>query len=192
VRRNAASAATASQAGAGPGTARPPTRAGRNGSALITGQRRGTVRSALIEIAVKPLAATHYARLFLSPNSPVPASVMIRSIDDTARAAVTTVVRRGWLSSDLAEVTSRRLSASHLPSLAALLSAEADRHPAARVATAWRDDLAGLGLASAVNSWTATGLELLLGLLAVFRTLPQIPTLLTRLEIRQQVSSDVA
>jgi hypothetical protein len=102
------------------------------------------------------------------------------------------VSRRGWLPSDLAEVTSRRLSASHLPSLAALLTAEADRHPAARVATAWRDDLAGLGLATAVNSWTATGLELLLGLLAVFRTLPQIPTFLTRLDIRKQVSSDVA
>jgi hypothetical protein len=59
-----------------------------------------------------------------------------------------------------------------------LLSAEADRHPADRVASAWRDDLAGLGLAAAVNSWSVTGLELLLGLPALFRMLPQIPTLI--------------
>ena len=133
---------------------------------------------ALNEIVVKPSAAAHYARLFLIRDGPIPAPVMIRAIDDTARAAVTTVVRAGWLPSDLAEVTSRRLTASHLPALTALLTAEADRHPTDRVASAWRDDLAGLGLAAAVNSWSLTGLELLLGLLALFRMLPQIPTLI--------------
>jgi Protein of unknown function (DUF2786) len=103
---------------------------------------------------------------------------VIHVIDDEARAAVKTVVRAGWLPSDLAEMIGRRLTASHLPTLAALLTAEADRHPADRVAPAWRDDLAGLGLATAVNTSSVTGLELLLGLLALFRTLPQIPTLI--------------
>jgi hypothetical protein len=138
----------------------------------------GLCSSALIEIGVRPSAAVGYARLFLSPDSPIPPPVMIGAIEDRARAAVTTVVRNGWLPSDLAEMTNRWLTASHLPTLVALLSAEADRHPTDRVAPAWRDDLAGLGLATAVNAWSVTGLELLLGLLALSRTLPQIPTLI--------------
>ena len=134
--------------------------------------------SALIDIAVTPSAAAHYARLFLGPGSPIPPRVMMRVIEDRARASVGTVVRAGWLPSDLVEVTNRRMSVSHLPILTALLTAEADRHPVDRIAPAWRDDLAGLGFRSAVNAWSVPDLELLLGLLALIRTLPQIPTLI--------------
>ena len=135
-------------------------------------------RLALIEIAAEPSAAAVYAQLFLGPDSPVPVSVMIRAVDDHARLAVATVVRGGWLPSDLGEITDRRLTAGHIPTLAALLAAEADRHPADRVAADWHDDLAGLGPAATASSRSIVGLELLLGLLALFRTLPQIPTLI--------------
>ena len=70
------------------------------------------------------------------------------------------------------------MSAEHLPTLAALLTVEARRHPAVHVAAPWWDDLAGLGPAAALDSLTIATLELLLELLAIVCTLPPIPILI--------------
>jgi Protein of unknown function (DUF2786) len=133
--------------------------------------------SVLREITAEPSRAAGYARLLLGPQAPVPAAVMIEAIDNRARTVVATVVRNGWLPSDLAEVANRRLSNDHIPPLAALLTAEMSRPPA-RVAFAWREDLAGLGPAAAMDSLSVDLLELLLELIALLRRLPQIPTLI--------------
>ncbi|HEX2362067.1 MAG TPA: DUF2786 domain-containing protein [Jiangellaceae bacterium] len=133
--------------------------------------------SVLSEITAEPALTASYARLFLGPSAPVPAEVMVGAIDNRARTVVATVVRRGWLPSDLAEVASRRLSTDHIAPLAALLSAEMSRH-SARVASAWREDLAGLGPAAAMNPPAADLLEFLLELIALLSRLPQIPMLI--------------
>ncbi len=136
------------------------------------------IRSVLLEISADQTRADDYSQLFLGPEAPVPAAVMIQAIDEYARAAIAAAVRAGWLPSDLAELTSRRLNAEHVPILAALLTREARRHPAGRVAASWWDDLAGLGPAAALDPLTVANLGLLLELLAVVRTLPPIPILL--------------
>ena len=136
------------------------------------------IRSVLLEISADQTRADDYSQLFLGPEAPVPAAVMIQAIDEYARAAIAAAVRAGWLPSDLAELASRRLNAAHVPILAALLTREARRHPAGRVAASWRDDLAGLGPAAALDPLTVANLGLLLELLAVVCTLPPIPILL--------------
>ena len=136
------------------------------------------IRSVLLEISADRTRAADYSQLFLGPVAPVPAAVMIQAIDEYARAAIGAAAGAGWLPSDLAELTSRRLNAEHVPILAALLTGEARRHPAGRVAESWWDDLAGLGLAAALDPLTVAALELLLELLAVVRTLPPIPILI--------------
>jgi Protein of unknown function (DUF2786) len=124
------------------------------------------IRSVLLEISVDQARAADYSQLFLGPEAPVPGPVMIQAIDDYASAAIGAAVRAGWLPSDLAELTSRRMSAEHLPTLAALLTVEAGRHPA------------GLGPAAALDPLTVATLELLLELLAIIRTLLPIPILI--------------
>jgi Protein of unknown function (DUF2786) len=136
------------------------------------------IRSVLLEISVDQARAADYSQLFLGPEAPVPGPVMIQAIDDYASAAIGAAVRAGWLPSDLAELTSRRMSAQHLPTLAALLTVEAGRHPAEHVAAPWWDDLAGLGPAAALDPLTVATLELLLELLAIIRTLLPIPILI--------------
>ncbi|MBD0293133.1 MAG: DUF2786 domain-containing protein [Jiangellaceae bacterium] len=132
----------------------------------------------LFEVLADQDAASAHARLFLGSASPAPAPVMISAVERLTQSSVGLVVRGGWLPSDLGEVVRRRLAAELVPALAALLAAEAGRHPTQRVAPAWRRNLDSLGPAEAADPRTVTGLQVRLGLLALLHTLPGIPTLI--------------
>jgi hypothetical protein len=88
------------------------------------------------------------------------------------------VVRSGWLPSDIAEVSRRKLTQGHVPLVAHALRAEVDRHRHDRVARSWLADLARLGHAETADLRTIDGMERALGLVAVLGGLPPIPTLL--------------
>lgn len=136
------------------------------------------VAQILVGVEADPAAAARFARLVTGLGSPVAPSLVAEAVHNLQRSVLVAVLRGGWLPSDLAEVSGRRLTPRHLPALAALLAAEADRHPADRVAPAWREDLAGIGPASPADLATAAGMELALGLLATMSTLPAIAELI--------------
>lgn len=123
-------------------------------------------------------AARTHAELLAGPGSPVSPLAVAGAVEALLEDQVHAVTHEGWTPSDLAEVLRRRLSARHLPPLAALLAAQADRHPGERVATAWRDELNGLGPAQRADATTPDGLELALGLCALLGGLPPITTLI--------------
>ena len=99
-------------------------------------------------------------------------------MDHLLTTVLVTVVRGGWSPGDLAEITCRRLSGGHVPELAALLTAERDRHPRDRVPAAWREDLARLGTSQPVDLRTRAGLEQALGLAGLCTVLPAISVLI--------------
>lgn len=138
---------------------------------------RSAVVEALSDIAGDPGAAGERAERLLRPDGPVPPSLTRDALSDLLAELTATVVAHGWLPSDLAELSARRLGARHLSQLIVLLGAEADRHPPARVAPAWRAELMGLGLGAAVDLRTVPGLRAALELASCLAGLPPITVL---------------
>ena len=65
-----------------------------------------------------------------------------------------------------------------MPAVAHLLAAEVDGWKGKHVALAWRNDLASIGPPELPDPHTPAGMEVALGLIAVFSDLPPIPTLI--------------
>jgi uncharacterized protein DUF2786 len=93
-------------------------------------------------------------------------------------SCVASVIRDGWLPSDLAEISRRELSPDHVPLVAHLLTAEIDRRGRQHIAGAWLADLSSIGPAQSADLHTSDGMERALGLLGLFGGLPKIPTLI--------------
>jgi len=122
--------------------------------------------------------AGEYARLLTSPGCGVaPAQVGV-AVGRLLSPLLVTDLDHGWTPADLGQVVRRRLTAGHLPVLAAALAAEAQRHPPGRVSPEWRDELTGLGPAGPADPTSTAGLELMLGLCAVLGSLPAVETVL--------------
>jgi hypothetical protein len=124
-----------------------------------------------------PGTATRYAESVLGGSAAHSAEEMAEVLREDLARLLTVVVQHGWLPSDLAEVTRRHVAEYALPAVAGLLHAEQDRHPAERVADAWRDDLGALGEAGDLTLDTVDGLATGLRLDAVLAVLPVIATL---------------
>ncbi|MBC7680030.1 MAG: DUF2786 domain-containing protein [Pseudorhodobacter sp.] len=139
---------------------------------------RSAVVRALNDIVEDKGGAGEHAGRLLRPDGPVPPSLVREALTELLAELTASVVAHGWLPSDLAEICARRLSARHLSQLIALLGAQADRHPQARMAPAWRADLMGLGLGAALDLRTLPGLQAGLELASCLAVLPPITVLL--------------
>ena len=134
----------------------------------------GVLRAVVLS---SPGTATRYAESVLDGSAAHSAEEMAEILREDLARLLTVVVQHGWLPSDLAEVTRRQVAEDALAALAGLLRAEQDRHPAERVADAWRDDLGALGEAGDLTLDTVDGLATGLRLDALLAGLPVIATL---------------
>lgn len=134
------------------------------------------VSRAVNACAVDPRTAGEQAVLLV--GSRLAPDLVAGTLDHLLTTVLVTVVRGGWSPGDLAEITRRRLNGDHVALLAALLTAERDRHPAERVAAAWHEDLERLGLPEAVDLRALAGLETALGLAGLLSLLPAISVLI--------------
>ena len=134
----------------------------------------GVLRAVVLS---SPGTATRYAESILDGNAAHSAEDMAEILREDLARLLTVVVQHGWLPSDLAEVTRRRVAEDALAAVAGLLRAERDRHPAERVADAWRDDLGALGEAGDLTLDTVDGMATGLRLDALLAGLPVIATL---------------
>ena len=100
------------------------------------------------------------------------------AVERLLRQVARGVTRAGWGPRDLTELVRRRLTPEHLPLLVAALHRDMGRHPAERVAPAWRAELAALGTAEHPPVNAHQGLALVLGLVATLSTTPRVPRLL--------------
>lgn len=123
-------------------------------------------------------AAGPLAEGLLRPDGPLPPELARQALADLLAELVGAVVAQGWRPTDLAQLVPRRLSGRHLPPLLGLLAAEAARHPARRVADAWRDDLAAAGPQLPLDLAGPAGVRAALELAALLATLPAIAVLL--------------
>ncbi len=136
------------------------------------------ILEALAEVQADPPAAREWSELLTGPDTPVAPGLVAESVDELLGYQVAAVLRGGWLPSDLGEIVRRRLTARHLPPLAAFLAAEADRHPPDRVEAGWRADLAELGRPETLDLKSAVGLELAFGLCSLLGLLPAVAQIL--------------
>ncbi len=132
-----------------------------------------------MEIRVDAGAAETCARLLLASVAAVSVRELGGSLRCSLSRAVKSVVRLGWLPTDLAERVRRHGDDMQLPVLAGLLEAEAASHPASRVAARWRADLASLGRTAPLDVSRIPGLATALRLHALLAVLPQIETLVS-------------
>ncbi len=137
------------------------------------------VLRALADVEADPRAAQARAEHLVDQASALTPGVLARTVQGVSGDLVRCILAAGWTPADLGEVVRRRLSARHVPPVAALLRDEADRHPHDRIPSAWRAQLAELGVAEPATPTTATGLELLLGVWALLRSLPRIEVLMS-------------
>jgi hypothetical protein len=87
---------------------------------------------------------------------------------------IVATVRHGWTPQDLGEITRRRLSARHLPLVAALIAAETGRHPAATISSAWQAELHGLGAPRPPDFTDVTDIANALRLMCLLGQLPPL------------------
>ncbi len=154
--------------------------AGTRGSADVPSEHdlaHELIDAALIEIRVDPAAASTCARLLLASDAAVSVGALADALRCSLSSTISSVVRRGWLPTDMAEWLSRHGDIAQVPVLAGLLEAEAASHPASRVAARWRADLASLGRAAPIDIARVRGLATALRLHALLAVLPQIETL---------------
>lgn len=137
---------------------------------------RSVVVGALRDISGDPSAAAGQAERFLRPDGPLPPHQARAALEDILAELVAMLVKQGWRPTDLAEIVSRRLSQSAVPSLVPLLLAEAARHTI--VAASWRADLAGLGSGRPFDPVRMPGMQAALELAACLGTLPPIGVLM--------------
>jgi hypothetical protein len=124
---------------------------------------------ALIALQFDPASASDQAARLMRevPGRPL-ATILHRALTEMT----VSVVRHGWTPNDLGEITSRRLSARHLPLLAAFVTAETRRHPAATISPIWQAELDGLGAPRTTELTDATGVGQALELICLFGQLP--------------------
>jgi len=145
-------------------------RTAREDAASTLGSLRAVVLSS-------PGVATRYAESVLDGDAAHSAEEMAEVLREDLARLFTVVVQHGWLPSDLAEVTRRRVAEDAVPAVAGLLRAEQDRHSTERVADAWRDDLNALGESGDLSLDTVGGMAAGLRLDALLAVLPVIATL---------------
>lgn len=133
------------------------------------------VAQAVQDSAADPRTAAESAARLIGVRSE---RLVSATVDHLVTILLVGLVRGGWSPGDLAEITRRRLADDHVPPLAAMLSAERDRHPSDRVAPAWREDLARLAPPVPADLRTVAGLEQALGLAGLFSLLPPISVLI--------------
>lgn len=88
--------------------------------------------------------------------------------------AIRAVLQAHWTPTDLAEITRRRLSARHVPLVAALVAEETGRYSASTIVPAWCDELGAMGPRHAPDLGDADDLQLALDVLALLHTLPPL------------------
>lgn len=91
---------------------------------------------------------------------------------------IAAAVRGHWTPADLAAITARRLTARHLPLVAALVALETARHPAPQVARAWRQELDDMGPAAWPDLNDGAGRQLAIELAMMLERLPVIAEVL--------------
>lgn len=84
------------------------------------------------------------------------------------------LVRHGWTPNDLGEITRRRLSPRHLPLVAALVTAETSRHPAATISPVWQAEMESLGQPGTADPTDLVGVTQALDLMCLFEELPSL------------------
>lgn len=139
---------------------------------------RSHLLQALARVDDDPRAAGLLAVNLLRPDALVPPSVMRQALQDLLAELTAAVVGHGWRPSDLVQAVTRRLSEAQVPPLLALVADETERHPAGRVADAWREDLSAAGAPESVDLRRPAGVQAALELAACLATLPPISTLL--------------
>jgi hypothetical protein len=123
-------------------------------------------------------SAEDLAGLLLAPSLPERATAVVRVLKDVLQRSTAAAGHKGWSPRDLGELARRRLSADHQPLLVSLLHDEAQRHPPARVAPRWREEIAAIGPRTAPDLQTTAGLALALGLTALLAAVPPLPRLI--------------
>ena len=132
------------------------------------------LRMALVAVEAVPRSARRRAEELITTGSHDECE-LVRDVAATVLENITRdLVAQGWTPADLGQITRRRLAPRHASLLAALLVAEADRHPDHLVQPAWRDELAELGLSQPLDLVTVEGMQLALEIGALLTTLPAI------------------
>lgn len=160
------------------GTARPTTTWQRFVPEVTPELARAELFDVLATVGADPATAATWAHHLLRPDAVVPPDLMRRELFALLHELTSSVVRHGWCPSDLAYVVRQRLSDGHVAALLGLLDGEAARHPSSRVSPAWLDDLAGCGLAVALDPRIVASVRVALGLASVLAALPPIAELL--------------
>jgi hypothetical protein len=139
---------------------------------------RAVLVEAIHAVQADPAAAPALAGALLGQDSPLPTRAVAEALAAILGELVRNAVGGGWSPADLGQVVRRRSDGRHLPALAALLTAEAHRHPAERVAPAWREELADLPSPAPADPRTVVGLAVGLALAGLLDVLPAVaPTM---------------
>lgn len=158
---------------------RPPAAAWEPAGRVLTA---GDVRSLLLEVIASVQqdagAASRCAALLLAPGEVLTPEAARAGLRALLSDLVRSLVAHGWAPDDLAQITTRLASTQHVPLVIALLHEEVRRHPADRVAAAWRQDLARCGRAGDVGLDTVRSMQAALEIAAVLTQLPPIPAVL--------------
>lgn len=125
-----------------------------------------------------PAAAEPLAEQLLRPDGLIPPVLALEALSALLASLTTKAVTHGWGPSDLANIVTRRLSEASVPTIVALLTAEAARHPSDRVQPAWLDDLAACGVPAAVELRDVATVRSALEVATCLATLPPIAPLL--------------
>lgn len=126
------------------------------------------------QLQVGPRFAGRAAESVAAYFGRIDGDVLVATIEEWLGYIVSSVVGCGWTPTDLGEIVQRRCSASQLPIVAALLTAETDRHPDDHIASQWRADLERLPTPAQPDVRSLPGLEKVFALAAVLIRLPTI------------------
>lgn len=138
---------------------------------------RANLLEALAVIDDDRAAAEPLAQELLRPDSLVPPELTVQVLRCILGELTAGVVAHGWAPSDLVHIVTRQLNESRVPTLLALLTEEAARHPGERVSPAWSDDLAAAGLPVALDLRDVPTVRAALELATCLATLPPIAVL---------------
>lgn len=131
-------------------------------------------------LQTNPRSVDRLAVMVIDEGRRIDRAIISEVFNDWLRHLVATVTEFGWAPSDLLEIVRRRGHPRQVPSLAALLHAETDKHPSDMVAQEWRDDLDRLPPPVEPSLASVRDVESVLGLAGVLITLPQIEPMVQR------------
>ncbi len=139
----------------------------------------GDVRALLLDVVAgiwdDATAARRRAALLLQPGRPLTPEIARAGVRSFLGDVVRSVTTSGWSPSDLAEITRRTASETHVPLLTGLLHDDAARYATEQVPAAWREDLQRAGAPTPLSLDDIDGMQQALELLATLTQLPQVP-----------------